>query len=178
MAQGDKKDEVLDLRRSASEGRPDTPARGEVSWQAEEFAWHEKEPQWFLVGGIVALGVFLSLVILKNVFGAATILLFAVIIYLYAAKKPDTLNVTVDARGISVSGKLTPYSSIASFWVLFEPPTKDLILIHKARFAPKMIIPLGNANPLEVREMLLANAIPEKEEEESLVDIIARRLGF
>jgi len=151
---------------------------GEISWQVEEFTWHEKDPQWFLLLGIIALGIVVSLIILKNMFGAATVLLFAIIIYIYATKKPDTLEVTVNTRGISVNGKLTPYSSLMSFWVLYEPPLKELILIHKARFTPKVVIPLGDANPLPLREILLANALLEKEEEESLVDIIARRIGF
>jgi len=176
-------DNVIDLRKEENQPRNRrmaAPAEkaDEISWTAEEFAFYEKEVQWFLVGGIIALGFFVSLLLLKNVFGAATILLFVVIFYMYATKKPGTLHVRVDARGVSVNGKLDSHSSLASFWILYEPPIKDLILIHKARFSPRIIIPLGNANPVRLREILLKNSIPEKEEEEALADIIARRVGF
>ncbi|MBI1755147.1 hypothetical protein HYR65_02590 [Candidatus Azambacteria bacterium] len=173
-------DETLNLRNASKQisASPPYQKEGELSWQTEEFAFYEKELQWFLIAGIVAAGLFVSLLILKNIFGAATILLFAVIMYMYANKKPDVITVVADARGIRVNDKLTLYSALASFWVLYEPPVKDLILIHKARFVPKVIIPLGNADPLELREILLANSVAEKEEEESLADIIARRLGF
>ena len=153
-------------------------APNEIHWEAEEFAYHPKDSQWFITAGIVALGVFVSLLILKNVFGAATILLFFIIIYLYATKKPDIIPVTINTRGVAVKNKLAPYSNIASFWILYEPPIKELILIRKEHFTPKITIPLGTANPIEVRNILLANAVKEKEEEESLTDIIARRLRF
>lgn len=152
--------------------------KNEIRWQVEEFAYREKDPQWFMLAGIAALTIVIILVLLKNIFGVAVILLFAVILYMYATKKPDTLHVVVNPRGIMVNDKLTPFSSLTSFWILFEPPLKDLILIHKARFMPKMIVPLGNAHPVALREILLANTLPEKEEEESLIDILARRFGF
>lgn len=175
----DTRQDVLDLSSTHStEQKPLYEVRETIHWQAEEFVYHEKGPQWFIVGGIITLGIFFSLLILKNVFGAATILLFAIIIYMYANKKPELLDVILDSHGVTVNGKTTPYSSIASFWILYEPPVKDLVLIYKTRFTPKIIIPLGSAHPVELRELMLANGIIEKEEEESLVDLLARRVGF
>ncbi len=177
MTQG--KTDIVDLRKiTPSAPQKQTPAPGSLSWETEEFAYHHKDLQWLLVGGILALGIFASLLVLKNIFGAATILLFMFIMYLYATKKPDMLSVVVDGRGITVNNKRIPYSDIISFWVLYEPPVKDLIIMQKAKFTPKTIIPLGQANPVELRALLLANAIIEKEEEETLTDILARRFGF
>ena len=173
------KSDIIDLRKIApSAQQKQTPASGSMSWEAEEFAYHPKDLQWFLVGGILALGIFASLLVLKNMFGAVTILLFMFIMYLYATKKPDTLSIVADGRGIAINNKRIPYSDITSFWVLYEPPVKDLIIIQKAKFTPKTIIPLGQTNPVELRALLLANAIIEKEEEETLTDILARRFGF
>ncbi len=171
---------ILDLRAMGKDAK--TPAResapGHIAWETEEFPYHEKDFRWFLVAGIVIAGIIISLIILKNIFGAATFLLFTVIGYLYATKKPNMLSVSIDARGISVNGTLTGYSHIASFWVLYEPPVKDLIIIQKEKFTPKTIIPLGDANPVEVRAILLANSVTEKEEEESIAEILSRRFRF
>lgn len=150
----------------------------EIHWQTKEFTYHQKDPQWFIAAGIAAVGVIISLLIMKNIFGAATILLFFVILYLYATKKPDTISTIINSRGVAVNQKLTSYSTIASFWILYEPPIKELIIIRKAHLTPKMIIPIGDTNPVEIRNILLANAVKEKEEEESLAEIIARRLRF
>ena len=172
--------EILDLR--ALDKSAEMPERAhapeQIGWETEEFPYHEKDFRWFALAGIVITGIVASLLILKNVFGAATLLLFAVIGYLYATKKPDMLRVTVDAKGVTVNGKLTPYSHIASFWVLYEPPVKDLVIIQKEKFTPKTMIPLGSANPVEIRALLIANAIAEKEEEESIADILSRILRF
>lgn len=173
------KNDIVDLRKIApSASQKQLPASGSISWETEEFPYHQKDLQWFLIGGVLALGIFVSLLILKNMFGAATMLLFVLIMYLYATKKPEMLSVVVDGRGVTINNKRILYSDITSFWVLYEPPVKDLILIQKARFTPKTIIPLGQINPLELRALLLANAIIEKEEEETLTDILARRFGF
>lgn len=173
------KTDIVDLRKIApSASQEQISASSSISWETEEFTYHPKDLQWFLVGGILAFGIFASLLILKNMFGAATILLFMFIMYLYATKKPDMLSVVVDGRGITVNNKRVPYSDITSFWILYEPPVKDLILIQKAKFTPKTILPLGQVNPVELRALLLANAIIEKEEEETLTDILARRFGF
>lgn len=177
------KNNVVDLRNiSPADQKKDiavpvlTPRK--VEWIAPEYEHMEKEFQWFLTAGIVTFGIVMSLIILKNIFGAATITLFAVIIYMYATRKPEMLSVIIDGKGISVNNKPVSYSTINSFWVLYEPPIKDLIIIRKEHFIPKMIIPLGTANPVEVRSVLLANAVKEKEEEELLTDILARRVGF
>lgn len=151
---------------------------GRVTWETEEFPYHEKDSQWFLFAGIVTCGIVISLVIMGNIFGAVTFLLFAVIGYLYATKKPEILHVTIDAKGIAVNDKLIPYSQMASFWVLYEPPLKDLIIIQKEKFTVKTIIPLGNAHPVDVRAQLMHNAIAEKEEEESIAEILSRRFRF
>ena len=172
--------EILDLRaldKNVQEQKT-ASAPERITWETEEFPYYEKDFKWFLLAGIIVTGVLISLLILKNVFGAATLLLFAIIGYVYALKKPDMLSITIDAQGVAVNGKTIGYSQITSFWVLYEPPVKDLIIIRKEHFMPKTIIPLGDANPVEVRSLLLANAITEKEEEESIADILSRRFGF
>lgn len=175
------KSNIVDLRTVAKPEQKDTPSSvhpQKLAWSAPEYEHHEKEFQWFLTAGIVAVSVILSLVILKNIFGAATLTLFAVIFYLYATRKPEQLTIEITGKGITINQKLIPHSSIVSFWVLYEPPIKDLIIIRKEHFIPKMTLPLGDANPVDVRNTLLAHALKEKEEEESLSDIVARRVGF
>lgn len=149
-----------------------------ISWSSYEFTHHEKDRQWFLVFWVVAGGVFGSLLILGNVFGAATMALFAVILYIYALKEPNIIHCEINKEGVIFNDRLFPYSSIASFWALYDPPVKDLIIISKHMIVPKISIPLGDANPVEIREMILANGVLEKEEEESISEMIARRLRF
>ena len=180
MQQDDKN--TLDLRNiSGQQLKTETAEQqisSEISWETEEFEYHEKDFGWFLTMGIVLFGIFASLLILKNIFGAATILLFAVIIYLYATKKPEKISVKVDGRGVYINKKLAPYAEIKSFWIHYEPPLKHLILMNKKHIIQKTIVPIGNTDPVKLRELLLANALDEKEEEESISEMIFRRLRF
>ncbi|MEK7066887.1 MAG: hypothetical protein AAB949_00735 [Patescibacteria group bacterium] len=180
MQQDDKN--ILDLRNVLGQQSETEIAKpqplSEISWETEEFEYHEKDTGWFLTMGIVFFGIFASLLILKNIFGAATILLFAVIIYLYAAKKPEKILVKADGRGVHINKKLMPYSEIKSFWIHYEPPLKYLILMNKKHIIPKTIVPIGSADPIKLRELLLINALDEKEEEESISEMIFRRLRF
>ena len=153
-------------------------SQNEIEWTAYEFEYHKKDKQWFLVFWIISAGIFSSLLILKNVFGAATIALFVVVLYMYAIKKPGKIYCKLSDEGIIFNDRLFPYNTIASFWILYEPPVKELILISKHKLMPKVNIPIGKANPVEIREFLLKNGISEKEEEESLSEILARMLRF
>lgn len=180
METNSKKEEALDLRgmNENTDTLQATKIQERIAWETEEFPYHEKDTQWFLLAGIVVGGIIISLLIMGNVFGAVTFLLFAIIGYLYATKKPEMLSVEINTKGVSVNNKLIPYSHIASFWIFYEPPLKDLIIIQKEKFTIKTIIPLNDAHPVDVRTLLLHNAITEKEEEESFAEILSRRFRF
>ena len=172
------KNNIIDLRQAEQAKKEKSEEKEEISWQTAEFEYYPKNTSWHLAIGIILFGLFISLIILKNIFGAATILLFGVVIYIYATKKPQIVTVKINRRGVYINNKHIPYSNISSFWIHYEPPVKNLIIIVKESIIPKMIIPLGDTNPVKIREILLANAILEKEEEESLTEIIFRRIRF
>ncbi len=150
----------------------------EIEWSAYEFLHHEKDRQWFLVFWIISGGVFASLLIFGNTFGAATMALFIIILYMYALKKPETIHCKLTQEGVVFNDRLFPYNNISSFWILYEPPVKELIIISKHKLMPKISIPIDDANPTEIREIMLNNGVLEKEEEETLSEIIARKLRF
>ena len=150
----------------------------EISWQAYEFLYYKKDKQWFLVFWIISASVFVSLIILKNIFGAATIALFTIVLYMYAIKKPNIIECKINRQKVIFDNKAVPLSGISHFWIVYNPPIKELILISKHRATPKISIPLENADPLQIREFLLENGVIEKEVEESISEAIARKLKF
>ncbi|MBI2053042.1 MAG: hypothetical protein HYT34_02235, partial [Candidatus Ryanbacteria bacterium] len=67
---------------------------------------------------------------------------------------------------------------LKSFWVFYTPGgVKELSLKLEKALAPYLRIPLGDANPNEVRTFLL-NYLPEKKQEDSLIDALMRYLQF
>lgn len=150
----------------------------EIEWTAYEFIYHEKDTKWLVSFWIITGAFFVSALITKNVFGAAVITLFAVVLYMYAIKHPGIMHCKIIRQGVTLNDRLFPFSSISSFWILYEPPVKELILISKHRVMPRIVIPLENADPVAIREAMLSAGITEKEEEEPFSNIIARRLRF
>lgn len=153
-------------------------SENELEWAAYEFTYHHKDVRWLASFWVVAVALFTSMLMAKNLFGAAVIALFAAVLYMYATKQPDIANCKINGRGVIFNDRLFPFSSISSFWIIYEPPVKELIIISRHRVVPQIVIPLENANPADIREMMLRAAILEKEEEEPIANIIARRLRF
>jgi len=142
----------------------------EIEWTAYEFTYHEKDTRWLVSFWIIAGAFFISALIAKNIFGAAVIALFAVVLYIYALKYPEIMHCNITRQGVTLNGRLFPFNTISSFWILYEPPVKELILISKHRVMPRIVMPLETADPVEI--------ISEKEEEEPFSNIIARKLRF
>lgn len=153
-------------------------SENELEWTAYEFTYHHKDIRWLASFWVIAAALFASMLIAKNLFGAAVIALFSVVLHMYATKQPDIANCKINGRGIILNDRLFPFSSISSFWILYEPPIKELIFISKHRAMPRIVIPLENANPTDIREMMLRAGILEREEEEPISNIIARILRF
>jgi len=149
-----------------------------IEWSAYEFEYHKKDQKWFMIFWIISGGIFFSLIIMKNIFGAAMFALFSIIIYIYANKEPEIIKCSISDKGLLINDRLFPFSSLSSFWIFYEKDIKKLIIISNFKVMPKVEIPLGDANPVKIRELLLKKGVKEKEEEESISDIIARKLRF
>lgn len=149
-----------------------------VEWEAEEYEHHEKPKEWYWAVGIVALGFLVLAVILKNFLFAILVILAWFTLIMYAARRPKTLHFAVTSRGIKVADWIYPYQNLEHFWINYDPPhVRQLYLISKKTFSPLISIPLGHADPNEIREHLL-KFLEEKEIEESLFDVIARFFRF
>ncbi len=149
-----------------------------IEWSAYEFEYHKKDQKWFLIFWIISGGVFFSSIILGNIFGAAMLALFSIIIYIYATKEPEKIKCKISEKGLVFNDRLFPFNSLSSFWIFYESGIKKLVIISNFKVVPKIEIPLGDANPVKIRELLLKKGVKEKEEEESISDIIARKLRF
>lgn len=149
-----------------------------TSWEAEEYPYHEKTPDWYWAVGIVTLGFFIVAVILKNLLFALLILVGGFTFAMYGARRPKTVSFAITSRGVKIANTLYPYDALQSFWLNYDPPqVKELYIISKKVLLPQLSIPLGRADPNEIREHLL-KFLEEREIQESLMDTIARFFRF
>ncbi len=152
--------------------------KNEVSWSAPEYDHQPKSKEWFWALGILTFALIVAALLLKNFLFASFILLAGFTVALYGVKKPAIIKYSVSGGGVKIAEKFYPYESLKSFWIRYEPPAKkELELITKKIIMPRLILPLEDADPNEVRAILI-KVLKEEEVQESLSEIIARRLGF
>ncbi|PIU75186.1 MAG: hypothetical protein COS76_02080 [Candidatus Portnoybacteria bacterium CG06_land_8_20_14_3_00_39_12] len=149
------------------------------------FQWHtqnntqQKTNKLWIVGLVVAgLACLIISFWQKNFILAILTILILFVIFQFNRKDNSTHIFSVSDQGIQINKKLYPYQFLKSFWIFYEPNgIQELSIESKKTIVPLVKIPLYNQDPNEIRKFLL-RYLPEKEQEESLIDIIAHRLGF
>lgn len=156
-----------------------TSSNDSISWQAPEYEYFEKTNDWFWTLGIITIGLSLASIILKNFLLALFVFIAGFAIALYGARRPKTINFSIDHKGITIDNReIYPYSNLKSFWVEYDPPEKkELIVESKKFFMPRISILLGNTNPQAIRQCLL-KYLKEEKSEESLMAIILKIFRF
>lgn len=189
--------ETIDLRKTKKRGRdPDEsnqeflPARPEslpetelseeilLHWEALEF---EPDPNRDLIllglGGLLIAGAVAAFFLQTFIFGAM-LLISGGLIASYVFRQPRRLHTFISGRGVTIENRQYEFQDLKSFWIFYDPPLwKDLSLESKKTLMPRIKIPLDGQNPLRLREILL-RFLPEVEHQETLTDIISKRLGF
>lgn len=161
------------------EGEQLSPAFGAETvlfqWQAKEYEKYERSARWYLAGGGALFGMVVYALVIDSPIMAILFILFAVVGYIQLERDPRNLTFTVTTSGIYAGEELYAFDNIASFWIFYEPPhTKILSLRTHALFLPFVHIPLGDQDPVELREKLLAYNVSEVKQEKSFADTLER----
>ena len=149
-----------------------------IEWQAPEYEFHEKSPDWFWTLGIITLALFLSAVLLHSLLFGFLILLAGFSLALFGARKPNIVSFKIDTRGIHIENRIYPYENLKCFWLDYKPPyKKELIVESKKTLMPHIAIMTGESDPVKIRNYLL-QFLKEEKIEEPLTSSVARLLGF
>jgi hypothetical protein len=132
-----------------------------LEWDAHEYEHKERSSDWYWAVGIVAVSGAIASIIFGNVIFALLILLCVFSLTLHINNPPDVIQVMVNEYGITRDDTLYPYHSLHSFWVDEEHPHRKVILKSKKLLMPLIVIPLGEMDGDEVREILLKQ-LPEE----------------
>ena len=157
---------------------PRTAVKDSMEWSAPEFFYFEKTEIWFVVSGLIVLALFVLALWTRNILFALMIILGYFSITAYAIKKPKDVAVNIGPQGIKIDNTLYLFDNLKSFWIFYEPPElKEIGLLSKKTIMPHIKIPIGEQNPVEVKKVLI-KYLPEKKQDESLIDNLARQLRF
>jgi len=149
-----------------------------ITWQTEEYPHREKGADWFWALGVVAIAGAALATVYHNILFAILIVLSAIILGVYAARKPDIIEIAISDEGIRVRTYLFPFSKLKSFGIE-ETGLGNILIIESDRLvAPILSIPIPLALDTESLGALLRTKLPEKPHTEDISHKILDRLGF
>jgi hypothetical protein len=149
-----------------------------LNWEAPEYEYIEKSPDWFWAVAIIAAGFIFLAYFFRNIILGVLIFLMAFVVMLYGARKPRLAKFLIDWRGITINSRFYPYENLKSFWIHYDPPHhKELVFISKKLFMPLISIPLAEADPNKIREILI-KYLEERHQELSFIDVLAKFFRF
>lgn len=128
-----------------------------MSWQVPEFEVHERTNLWYVVASIIGIALLAFSFFTANFLFAVIIIIAALIIILNAGKNPDLVKFLIGSEGLIIGKKFIDYDEIKNFAVVYKPAFdfKNLYFEFKSPIRHRLSIPLGDINPLKVRENLL-----------------------
>jgi len=143
-------------------------------WQAPEFEVYEKSKRWYLIAGLLDLGLITYAIYTDGPIMAITFIMLGIVGYIHLQKDPRVITFSFTTKGIVADKELYAYENIHSFWIFYEPPHSKILSLHtKASIFPYVHIPMDDEDPVALRKTLLPY-IPEIKQEQSLVDTIEK----
>jgi hypothetical protein len=126
-----------------------------IEWSTPEFEYKEKDPDWYWILGIIVVSGMLLSFFLDNVLFGIFIALGGFILAVFASKHPETLHITINKKGVRANSNFYPFRNIDSFWVDDDVAGKEkLIMTPHNTFALQIVLPIGDVDPDDVRDLL------------------------
>ena len=134
-----------------------------------------------LIIGLVGIALIVYFAVSMNYLASFLLFLAGVTVVFSIFRKDKNPKIKVckiKSEGVQINRDLYPYENVKSFWIFYDPPYRQELSIRlKNTFTSHVRIPLGDEDPVKIRELLL-RFIPEKRQEEALVDVFARIVGL
>jgi len=166
-------DPIIDLRKKA-ETSHSKEISGEIS--PEQQAAHKPAAVTIAIAFI-----FIGLAYIyfqKNILTAVFFFLTALIILIFAFKEKRIVFWEITRHGIAIDRSFFPHQELKSFWIEYQPGyIKEISLKSRKWYQGYLKIPLREDNPLKIREILL-KYLPEERHEDTLIEMVSRKLGI
>jgi hypothetical protein len=149
------------------------------SWEAPEYEHLEKHPKWYWIMGGILLAIVIYALVTDSILMAITFILIGMLGYIFAEREPRIIQMKINSDGIRVDNYFYEYDDLKSFWIFYEVEEgiKILSLHSKKTFLPYAHIPIGNTNPILIREILI-NYLAEIRQELTVIDRLERLIGL
>jgi len=147
-----------------------------MKWQTLEYPEKHRGKDWFFAVWLLAVSGAATSFILANFLFGVLIIVGTIGLTLFATRKPNLLNISIEERGVRIDKQFYFYKDIDSFWAE-EGETPRLFIGLKKALLPYIVISIEDYSPEEIRDYL-SRYLEEKEHTESLFEVLMDRLGF
>jgi hypothetical protein len=148
------------------------------SWQAPEFRHYEKNIAWYITLFVITGLIMAFLVMQKDIFGAISVFIFGIFIFIFSRQKPRDVNIYLTTEGIRIDESFIPHKSIKHFWVVANENHKTLNVETTAYLNRTIIIQLADEDPDIVRSTMAQLAPEHSEVNETFAQRVMHRLKF
>ena len=154
----------------------------EITWQAHEFEYHQKEVGWYYLVVITTV-IFVTLALWQQNYLFAAFLIIAAGMFMYwGMARPNVATITVATSGIKPNQfRFIPMNELLGFAMREDGQASSewgiMLLRSRHRFAPYIKVPIPRGKIEQVRA-LLHNHLDEFEYDESLIDEVLRWMKF
>jgi hypothetical protein len=169
---------VAERKEEIDEDKDWVPNNTLHSWRALEYEVQEKSQRWLFWAALVILAVVAWAIYTNSPVMAITFILIGVSGYIFINKKPKIIRFAITEDGLIAGQEIYDYYDIKSFWIFYEPgEIKAVSLILKGKLIPYVHLPLGDEDPVKIRQLLL-EYLSEDRQTLSPVDKFERILGI
>jgi hypothetical protein len=151
-----------------------------ISWKAPEYTFFQKSTVWYGIVGIIGLGALIYALFNRDYMMLATLgVMFTVGAWL-ALRKPKIITITLNQRGVSISGVLFPYETVLKkFWIHYHPPLQKTLNFETTNYLNRDItLELEDQDPIAIRAFLLEHLEEDLNREETYLDKLLRAIKF
>lgn len=156
---------------------PDEYGEIMVDWEVDEYPQHERSKWWYLIMGVIGVGLIVYSIATANFLFAVIILMGGIIMLLAQFVKPSRIPVVITTTGVIVGDTYYDFQAVRDFSIAYDPPdVKILYLDFYALSHPLISIPLEDVDPNTVRESLLPFCMENLHRTEEGLNDVMRRL--
>ena len=149
-----------------------------ITWEAWEFKAQEKSLFWYVGFGGIAIALIVYAWYSHNFLTMITFLVISAAWLLYALQKPRRVSHELSTTGIRINQTFFPYRNIKNFWIIYNNHNKTLNFETTAYLNNHISLELGQLHPNEIKTFLKTYLQEDLDKEDSLTDVIARKVKF
>lgn len=148
-----------------------------LSWTTIEYLHHEKNSDWYWIVGIITISIAIISIILNNLIFAVLIIISSFTLSLFASKRPETIQIEIDNRGVTTGKIHYNYKDLESFWVETREHIPKVLFKSQKTFMPFIVVFIEEVEPEKVHEVL-SQYLPEEEHREPFLEKLLLYFGF